>query len=249
MQRTYLALFAFYTCLANLPTFSGTTADAKEMPASNQQRVFQPADSKPMHYLLSLPEGYNDSKKEWPLILFLHGAGERGSDITKVAKHGPPKLVAEGKTSLPFIIVSPQCPAGKWWSDPQQLKQLASLIAEIETHYRVDQRRIYLTGLSMGGYGTWHLAGMLPKKFAAIAPICGGGKTDDAKRLSRIPIWVFHGARDGIVPLAESERMVDAVKAQSGNVRLTVYPKAGHDSWSSTYANPELYRWFLRHQQ
>lgn len=195
-------------------------------------------------YLLYLPKGYERGRKRWPLLLFLHGAGERGKDLELVKKHGPPKLIAEGQ-HFPFIVVSPQCPANQWWSNDV----LAALLDNIVANYRVDESRVYVTGLSMGGYGTWALACEHPERFAAIAPICGGGNRLLAHRLKDVPVWAFHGAKDDVVPLAESERMVNAVKAAGGKAKLTVYPEAGHDSWTATYANPALYKWLLRHRK
>jgi predicted peptidase len=194
-------------------------------------------------YLLYLPEGYAAETKEWPLLLFLHGAGERGKEIDSVKKHGPPKLIEEGRT-YPFIVVSPQCPPDEYWS-PIVLR---ALLDEIISRYRVDRTRVYLTGLSMGGNGTWKLATAYPEMFAAIAPICGWGDTTTVARLKNIPAWVFHGAKDKVVTVDKSEAMVRALKECGGDVRLTVYPEAGHDSWSETYANPELYEWLLTHR-
>lgn len=199
-------------------------------------------------YLLSLPDGYDRKEQEWPLMLFLHGAGERGDDLTKVKVHGPPKLVEQGK-SLPFIVVSPQCPTGTSWSSPDQVGALMALLDEIVEDYNVDTSRVYLTGLSMGGYGTWTLASTCPERFAAIAPICGGGDRRMARRLKDMPIWVFHGAKDSVVPLSRSEEMVEAVKAAGGKVEFTIYPEANHDSWTATYDNPKLYDWFLSHRK
>lgn len=199
------------------------------------------------NYLLYIPEGYADSQKKWPLILFLHGAGERGNDLTKVAVHGPPKLIAAENKALPFIIVSPQCPERDWWSSGYQIASLNALLDDIIEHYRVDEDRIYLTGLSMGGFGSWALATASPDRFAAIAPICGGGNPDDAVRIAHIPEWVFHGARDNVVAAARSEEMVAALEKAGADVTFTVYPDAGHDSWTETYNNPDLFEWFLRH--
>ncbi len=214
--------------------------------ATQEAKAFAAAVTKKVscHYLLHLPEGYERGRKRWPLLLFLHGAGERGNDLELVKKHGPPRLVAEGH-DLPFLVVSPQCPSRRWWSDDV----LAALLDDAIARYRVDERRVYLTGLSMGGYGTWSLACERPERFAAIAPICGGGNRLLAHRLKDLPVWAFHGAQDDVVPLAETEKMVDAVKASGGKAKLTVYPHAGHDSWTATYANPALYKWLLKHRR
>jgi predicted peptidase len=196
-----------------------------------------------LDYLLFLPEGCETSNKKWPLMLFLHGAGESGSDVARVKTHGPPKIV-ETKPDFPFILVSPQSPGRGWNPDT-----LNALLDEIMGKYPVDKDRIYLTGLSMGGYGTWALAAAHPEKFAAIVPICGGGNPADASKLAKLPIWVFHGAKDPTVPLRRSEEMVEAIKAAGGDIKFTVYPEAGHDSWTETYNNPELYKWLLDHKR
>ncbi|MCA9734001.1 MAG: prolyl oligopeptidase family serine peptidase [Deferribacteres bacterium] len=200
-----------------------------------------------MDYLVYLPDQYGAVKQDWPLMLFLHGAGERGNDLEKVKFHGPPKRVATGD-AFPFIIVSPQCPEGEWW--PNLTTELNYLLDEIEQKYAVDKNRIYLTGLSMGGYGTWALAATYPEKFAAIAPVCGGGTPTPrtAREMSKLPVWVFHGAKDNVVPIAESQLMVDALKKAGADIQFTIYPEAGHDSWTETYNNPALYEWFLQHR-
>lgn len=193
-------------------------------------------------YLLYLPEGYEtDAGKRWPLVLFLHGAGERGSDLEKVKAHGPPRLVAAGK-QFPFILVSPQCPEDARWSTDT----LGALLDDVRQRYRVDPDRVYVTGLSMGGYGTWAMAMAYPDRFAAIAPICGGGDPRRAARIRGVPAWVFHGGKDTVVPLQQSEEMVAALKAAGApEVKLTVYPDAGHDSWTMAYDDPALYEWLL----
>jgi len=211
-------------------------------------------ESLEVNYLLFLPEGYDTkSQKRWPLILFLHGSGERGTNVWKVATHGPPKNVT-AKSDFPFIVVSPQCPEGQIWSNDK----LLPLLDEILRTHAVDKSRIYLTGLSMGGYGTWSLGLSHPELFAAIVPICGGGEFispflsshDKPEALRSLGIWAFHGAKDPVVPLAESERMVTlAKKLGVKDAQLTVYPEAGHDSWTETYKNPELYQWLLEHNR
>lgn len=195
------------------------------------------------NYLLYLPEGYEkDTKKRWPLVMFLHGIGERGDDVSRVKSIGPPAMVAEGK-QFPFIMVSPQCPPDSWWGSETDV--LTALLDEIEAKYRVDKNRVYLTGLSMGGYGTWALAAAQPKRFAAIAPICGGGDPKRAYLIKDIPMWVFHGDKDSVVPLAQSQDMVNAVKAAGGKPKFTVYPGVEHDSWTVTYNNDEFWKWLL----
>jgi predicted peptidase len=207
-----------------------------------------------LKYLSYLPKDYDaKGKKTWPLMLFLHGAGERGSDVQRVAIHGPISMVKQGK-DFPFIIVAPQCPDRKMWDNESLLKLLDHAIEK----YAVDTNRIYLTGLSMGGYGTWKLGLSYPEKFAAIVPICGGcnmievilGPRDKADAFKSLPVWAFHGAKDDVVPLSESERVVDALKKYGvKEVKFTVYPEAKHNSWTEAYKNPELYEWMLKHSR
>ncbi len=193
-------------------------------------------------YLLYLPEDYTESER-YPLLVFLHGAGERGDDINLIKKHGPPKLIEAGQ-EFPFIIVSPQVPFDEWWS-PDIVKWLTQ---DIIRRYSVDTTRVYLTGLSMGGYGTWETATRYPDTYAAIAPICGGGDPTRAERIKDLQVWVFHGAKDPVVPIERSEEMFDALK-QYDNISFTIYPEAEHDSWTETYENPKLYEWLLSHKK
>ena len=199
-----------------------------------------------LHFLLHLPDGYQaDENKQWPLLIFLHGAGERGDDLDLVKKWGPPKQVEENN-DLPFIVVSPQCPKRGYWN----IEHLNQMVDSVIKNNRVDSKRVYLTGLSMGGYGTWALAALHPEKFAAIAPICGGGDPAAAELLLQTPIWAFHGDADNVVPLSGSVDIVEAIKAKGGTkARLTIYEGVGHNSWSETYANPELYQWLLQHKR
>ena len=198
-----------------------------------------------LDYLAFLPEGYGeDTQKKWPLILFLHGMGERGDDLELLKLHGIAKVVEE-QPDLPFVAISPQCPETSWWH--VEVDALSALLDEVLGKYAVDENRVYLTGLSMGGFGAWQLGSTYPHRFAAVAPICGGGDASKVCALKDVPVWVFHGAQDPTVPLQRSEEMVDALKACGGNVRLTVYRDLEHDSWTRTYDDPALYKWFLQH--
>ena len=197
-----------------------------------------------MQYLLCLPKGYGRLKKRWPLVLFLHGAGERGTDLDLVKMHGPPKLVEQGR-EFPFVLVAPQCPQDIWWDIPA----LEGLLDEIAAKYAVHPDRVYLTGLSMGGFGSWALAIDQPERFAAVAPICGGGNRHLACRLAKLPIWVFHGAKDDAVPAACSREMVAGMRKAGGKPRFTLYRDAGHDSWTATYKNPRFWQWLLKQRR
>ena len=197
-------------------------------------------------YLFFLPQDYGtDPAKAWPLVLFLHGSGERGTNVEDVKKHGPPKIVEAGK-QFTFILVSPQCPSEKHWD----AATLEALIEDVQARYHVDPDRIYVTGLSMGGYGTWDLVRHYPDRFAAIVPICGGGDPQSVKAFAHVPVWAFHGEDDPTVPIKRSEEMVDALKAAGDpEVKFTRYPGVGHNSWVKAYQDPELYEWLLSHKR
>ena len=236
------------------PASAQSAATSAPPPQMAKQFQFTKAEQFKVNYLLFLPKAYEaNAEKRWPLILFLHGAGERGTNVWKVATHGPTNY-AGAHADFPFIIVSPQCPERQLWSKDVLLK----LLDEITANYAVDTNRVYLTGLSMGGYGTWDLGLTYPEKFAAIVPICGGGqmislllsRRDKGPALKALGVWAFHGGKDPVVPLEESQRMVAALKKEGmQDVKLTVYPEAQHDSWTETYKNPELYEWLLSHER
>lgn len=198
-----------------------------------------------MRYLVSVPKGGEGGDQKFPLILFLHGSGERGTDIQRVKVHGPAKMVGTIAELDGFLVVSPQCPAGGRWD----VKRLRRLLDEVIGRFSVDETRLYLTGLSLGGYGAWEMACQYPGLFAAIAPVCGGGKTEVASRLVNTPVWAFHGNLDSAVPVARSVEMIEAIRASGGReAKLTIYEGVGHDSWTRAYADPALYRWMLRHR-
>ncbi len=194
--------------------------------------------------IVSLPEGYDAAPgRRWPLLLFLHGAGERGDDLSLVGVHGPLKERAAGR-DLPFVIVAPQVPTGERWT----LGRIAAALDGALASYRIDPDRVYLTGLSMGGFGTWEALQRMPERFAAAVPICGGGLPLGIEAARDVPVWNFHGAMDPVVPIEMSVGMVRALRNAGGDVRFTVYPDAGHDAWTETYANPEVYEWLLSHR-
>ncbi len=205
-----------------------------------------------LRYLLWLPCDYDQSNAQgWPLIVFLHGRGERGNDLALVEKHGLARKLVQG-FELPAIVAAPQCPAASDWTLHDDA--MLALIDDLCSSYRVDQDRIYLTGLSMGGRGTWRLAAEHAERFAAIVPICarrpdGVRSPEDARRLCLLPIWVFHGAQDQIVPMAESDAMVTALRVHGTEVRYTLYPDVGHDSWTRAYNEPDLYVWLFNQRR
>jgi predicted peptidase len=247
MRLLYLGITTLLLALAGALVASSQAQDKiVDTPGVQVPKAFA-KDKIQVGYLLFLPEDYGKNDKRFPMILFLHGGGESGMDLDKVKKHGPPKIV-ETKKDFPFVVVSPQSPKGGW-----NVEALTALLDDVLARYRVDGDRVYLTGLSMGGGGTWSLAAAHPERFAAIVPICGASKQfsepdklkEFAGKIKDLPTWVFHGAKDKTVPLARSETIVKALKEAGGEPKFTIYPEAGHDSWTETYNNPELYQWLL----
>jgi predicted peptidase len=219
-----------------------STAAAAAQPAQKPRTI---TVHQKISYLTFLPKTYSAKGAPVPLIVFLHGSGERGNDLNKVKAWGPP-AIAEKDPAFPFMVVSPQVPDGEWW-DANLLK---GMIDEVLARYNVDRSRVYLTGLSMGGYGAWDLATRYPDYFAAVSPICGGGTPFLVERMKNIPTWVFHGMKDDAVPEGESARMVAALKAAGGNVKYTVLPEAGHvDAWVYAYGKAGLFDWFLEQRK
>jgi predicted peptidase len=191
-------------------------------------------------YVLQLPASYNtDKNKKWPVIFFLHGVGERGSDLNRVKRAGLAAKAAKDP-NFPFIVVSPQCKADLVWDNPS----LDVLYADVLKQFNIDPKRMYLTGLSMGGFGAWGWANISPDKFAAVVPICGGGNVAGACRLKDIPIWAFHNADDRTVPVNASREMVNAIKNCGGKlIKYTENPTGGHDAWTKAYNDPALFTW------
>lgn len=195
----------------------------------------------PYRFLRTFPKDYDvGTTTTYPVLIFLHGSGEAGLDIEVIKKHGPPKLIAEGQ-DLPFITISPQLETHSAWNEARLEATLVNAVDGLN----IDKSRIYLTGLSLGGHGTWAWAAKRPNLFAAIAPIAGSGRTNTGCELKNMPVWAFHGAKDDAVPVRGSTRMARAIRACGGNPRLTIYPEEGHWSWVPAYNSQELYSWLL----
>ena len=219
----------------------GAVGAPAELPPDGVEFSTQITRTYGLNYLLALPEGYAENRRQhYPIVIFLHGSGERGEDLNVVRVNGPFKEIAQGR-KFPFILVAPQCPAKGWWD----VEVLSHLLTSIEKKYRVDRDRVYLTGLSMGGYGTWAWATAEPKRFAALAPICGGGDPEQAAKLVGIPTWVTHGDADTAVPIVQSIAMVEAIRKAGGTIRFDIIKGGTHDVWSPVYANPEFYDWLM----
>ena len=238
----------------------------KQLPQSLVVHVNEKSKARDVtiRYMLFVPKGYKADGKKWPLMLFLHGLGEcSNDDLSRVKIHGPAHFV-DSRPDFPFVLVTPQLPPppgykeGVVYTSEQiialaanawKAEELIQLVDHVTAKLDIDRERIYVTGLSMGGFGTWLLVAAYPDRFAAAVPICGGGEPEKmAAALSRVPIWAFHGAKDAVVPLAYSQKMVDAVKRAGGDVKFSVYPDAQHDSWKATYDNQKVYHWLLAHR-
>jgi predicted peptidase len=223
-----------------------------------EARTFADGDYK-LPYRLLKPKDY-DAKKNYPLVIFLHGAGERGDDNEKQLVHGLNDFASdEIMTKYPAFVIAPQCPSDEAWGGISRLAKTPTpegkltpaldatlkAVAEMQKEFSIDDKRIYLTGLSMGGYGTWDALVKRPELFAAAALICGGGDTSHVSKCKDIPIWAFHGADDRIVPVEQSREMIEALKAAGASPKYTEYPGVGHHSWAQTYSNPDLYAWLF----
>jgi predicted peptidase len=241
MQRAFQvnATLFFTTLLVAANTVFAAGPLATGVQLERHFEIQSPVSAK-IGYLLFLPQGYEESKQPWPLMLFLHGAQESGTNLASLKRNGPPKYV-ETHPAFPFILVSPQYHSGNDWDK----STLMALLDDVIGKYRADTRRIYLTGLSMGGSATWSLAAAHPGTFAAVVPVSGVGDPADARKLAALPIWVFHGAKDPIISVEWSRKMVAAIRAEGGNIQYTEFPDAHHNIWAKTYNNSRLYKWLL----
>ncbi|MCS7195039.1 MAG: alpha/beta hydrolase-fold protein [Meiothermus sp.] len=200
-------------------------------------------------YALYLPQG-EPPEGGWPLVLFLHGSGERGRDGKRQTRVGLGPAILENPQAWPVVVLMPQCPEGEWWRG-ETLQKAYALLGQVEVQYRTNPRRVYLTGLSMGGHGCWNLACLYPERFAAVAPVCGAGDPFWVwQRLGKVPIWNFHGAADEVVPVSFSRALADAL-AKAGNVqaRFTEYPTEKHDVWNRVYRDPGFIHWLLSQER
>lgn len=235
-----------------------------------QKKVYTSTDGKVLNYRVLFPKGYHKSKK-YPVLLFLHGAGERGNDNEKQLIHGGDLFLKPSvMEKFPAIVLFPQCPEGKSWASlnikqedgkkiyqrnsgdkPGEMAELLDgLLKEIKKTTKVDSKRIYIMGLSMGGFGTLEMLYLYPDRFAAAVPICGGHLTELAGVYAKkVPIWLFHGAKDDVVPPDFSRNLYAKLKELGGEVKYTEFPEANHNSWDSTFATPELLPWIFSHHK
>jgi predicted peptidase len=220
------------------------TTPTRKRPVASQTAVQLQLQATLRHWV-DLPAGYADEPaRQWPLIVCLHGAGERGGRLDAVRLHGLPKLLDAG-LAVPAIIVSPQCEADHDW-DPHMLH---GLLQALKTQWRIDERRVTATGLSMGGAGCWDWASAWPDDLAGIAPVCGFGRWLRMARMRDVPVRAYHGLEDDVVPASASRQLVDALRSAGGQADLTLYPGVGHDAWTPAYADPALLPWLLARQR
>lgn len=237
------ALSALFTLCLLLPGLSPAGDTGKDK-RGFIDCVFTDATGKEAKYVLFVPHDYKGDK-DYPLILFLHGKGQTGDDGKKQATGGIAQAMKKNEKSFPFIVIFPQSQKGSWQATGQDAQRALAILAEVQKKYKVDARRIALTGLSMGGFGTWSLAAAHPDKWCAIVPICGGGNPKSAAKIKDLPCWCFHGDADDVVPVKGSRDMIDALKKAGGNPKYDEYPGVKHNSWTKAYATKELYDWLL----
>ena len=200
------------------------------------------------NYLLYLPTNYTSGTKKYPVLIYLHGGSQRGNDLNRLKTYGLPYLVDKGQ-NFDFIIASPQCPENKYWSSENWFD---SLYSDLNMRYRIDTDRIYCTGISIGGYGTYIVAMDFPDKFAAIVPLCGGINDSDTSRvcnLNKISIWTFHGTTDDKISINETERIVRGLRKCNGNIKFTRLQNEGHDIGYLYENKPQIYKWLLKHKK
>jgi predicted peptidase len=200
-------------------------------------------------YIVFVPKDYgiNDDQKVYPIILFLHGAGGTGADGTNQAKNGLGKAIRDKEEVFPFIVVFPQSQKRTWKAGSDDTDRAFAIFEEVQKTYKTDKKRVYLTGLSMGGSGTWSLAAAMPERWAAIAPICGGSDPKNAEKIKDIPCWFFCGDKDNAKLVENNRALIKALKDAGSSARYEEYPGVGHNSWDRAYATAELYAWFLKH--
>ena len=247
-----MTLLAF-VCGANRPAYA---LDAK---VAFEPFVYESPSGEKLPYRLMKPKDY-DANKKYPLVIFMHGAGERGTDNLVQLVHGMNDFSKdENREKYPCFVLAPQCAVGKrwveveWTSDSHEQLEKPSdamgltleLLPKLQQEFSIDDKRLYVTGLSMGGYGAWEMIQRFPDKFAAAAPVCGGGDEHFAAKLTHIPIWAFHGDKDTVVKPSRSRKMIAAIKQAGGKPLYTEYPGVAHNSWVNAYSDPKLLEWMF----
>ena len=237
------------------PSASQTLSPAPKSESTFFDKSHTSARGETMPYLLFVPEGY-DKTKAYPLVLWLHGGGTRGNDLKLLLAHGNEHGIGflarpDNQARYPSFILAPQCPPNRFWGDSEsaqptaQMRMVLEILDKVRQDYAVDSRRIYVMGMSLGGYGTWDIITRRPATFAAAVPICGGGNTSKASLIAKTPIWAFHGDEDEMVNVSESQRMIAALKKAGGQPRYTEYKGVGHNSWVRAFKEPDFLSWIF----
>lgn len=243
--------------LMMLMAFTASVAQVPDPPLFERHFYINNTDTLP--YRLLKPESVKENKK-YPLVIFLHGAGERGTNNFIQLRHIASLFLApDNRSKYPCFVLAPQCPPKLWWANIIQgklqpapskpMKLLLELLESMAEKYAIDVNRIYLTGLSMGGFGVWDALARHPDKFAAAAPICGGGDISIVSKMRHIPVWAFHGAKDNIVPVYHSRRMIEALEEANGHAKYTEYADVMHDSWTNAFKEPDFLPWLFSHRR
>ena len=258
---------SMFTRLLLITALSATPAFAHHSETGFLNRTIAVAGVE-YRYQVYVPMDWNKDKS-WPVILFLHGAGERGDDGLLQTDVGLGQAIRKNSAAFPFIVVMPQCRKGKSWTQPDMQEQALAALDQSIKEFHGDRKRVYLSGLSMGGFGTWDLAAKYPGRFAAYVVICGGINplpgfpeiavtlakehkiadpyAETARLVGKTPVWIFHGDADPAVPVEESRKMKAALEAAHADIRYTEYSGVGHESWDRAYAEPDLVPWLLQH--
>ena len=257
-----MSLLKLLTCFALVLLIGGLSARwllADELADNFEKQAFKNSEGQTLLYRF-LPPAKLEAGQKYPLVLFLHGAGERGDDNTKPLVHGVKTFATpEFLAKFPCFVVVPQCPENTKWADidwttnkvviPEQESPTAKLVMQcldgLEKEFPIDTNREYVTGLSMGGFGTWDAISRHPQRFAAAVPVCGGCDLSQAKKIAHIPIWTFHGAKDQVVKVERTREIVEALKAAGAQPKYTEYPEVGHDSWNGAYKHQAMYDWLF----
>lgn len=257
-MRTAKLRIVVFLVASFLVTMQTSLVDANDL-EKFEARTYTDAAGTKLLYRLLKPKNY-DAKKSYPLVLFLHGAGERGNDNFAQLKHGMENFANDAAMEKhPCFVIAPQCPAGAKWVDvdwgaakhdmPEKpasaMRLTMEVLGNLSKEFSIDQNRLYITGLSMGGYGTWDTIQRQPNMFAAAIPICGGGDPKFARQIANVPIWAFHGDKDTAVKVERSRDMINAIKEAGGAAKYTEYPGVGHNSWTATYKNQDVHDWLF----
>ena len=242
-----LTLITTLTLLANLLLTQSVSAEGA-VKTGFLNKSYKDAEGAEHKYVVFIPHDYK-ADKAYPVILFLHGAGETKGGSKEPVEVGIGPAIKKHEKTFGFITVIPQSEKRTWQADSADGKRAIAILDQVCMEYKTDPKRIYLTGLSMGGFGTWSLAAKFPDRWAAIAPVCGGGNVKTAEAIKDLPCWCFHGDADPAVKVERSREMIEALKKAGGKPKYTEYPKVGHNSWDMAYGTAELYEWFLSHER